>query len=170
MKYSNSEINNIKVQSSSFIANDSEEVHVVFTPSKSLNSPTLKSDVLEALKNFCTENDINPLDLVFTRFFVSDYANQPLLHSQIKSEVEANHGATSISIVQQPSTEGCKLILWAYFIKGINPEEKLNVNNYETVVNKNDYKHIYSTNLIAEKLDGSSHKQTDEIFLNYQNL
>ena len=158
-----------EIEFSTFSAEGAKEIHLYVKPTPDNCFDNQLEGILDTLNSFIEENSINKKSVVFTRFFVSDYANQTNLIKSVKSFAGGAYNNCALSVVQQPPLNGTKVILWAYLVV----DEKLSLDSgetetgFETILKRGDYEHIWSTHLITSNGSTKSYDQTNNIFNNY---
>lgn len=111
--------------------------------------------LLDAWRSFLKEDAGVP---VFVRFFLSDAANQISLLKEKAADLLVS---SCCSLIQQPSLDGSKLIIWTYYQKGV---ECVRLDDFSFLVSRGAYSHIWTGNLTFG--EGDSASQTESM-LNY---
>lgn len=164
MNYLNIDDENVIIQTSCFKSkNGTDEYHLMIKPKKSGSVEEHLSQVLVGYKKCLDQLKINIDTAVFQRYFTSDLINQA---DYIKSIIDTKKCA--VSIIEQPPMPDKKLVFWAYHV--VDENKTLNKSNgvADLVLERNGYKHFWNTNIESEDCD--SFKQTDDIFVSYNDV
>ena len=117
--------------------------------------PEQLEDIHQAYSHLLSELK-EPVKPVFSRYFLSDAANQSgLLHSV------RNDGECATSVIQQPPLDGSKIALWVYFLSDVEIE----VYNKGVIADHNGYRHIWTAGQYASQPD--AYTQTESILQEY---
>ncbi|MFC1538368.1 Rid family hydrolase [Candidatus Latescibacterota bacterium] len=130
----------------------------------------LYDSYLSALKEYGLSDDT----VVFSKFFVSDIANQNNTLENSKIYQSTRNGA--VSVIQQPPVDGSSVCLLAYHIRSDNSSLKKTLLSYDEgnwrnglLVEGSHYNLLWTANLFdTESFD--SYKQTSSIFKSYNNI
>lgn len=168
MQYRREKDNNTEMEISTFVANDVEESHLMV---KALNNDTFWKQLENThsfLQKYFNNNNLCTENVMLTRFFVSDCANQSqAICDFVKQKTSPIFNNCAISIVQQPPLNTTKLVLWIYLIKSTKTKIIRKKNGTEFSVNGGAYKHIWSTQLTTTDNTVESYQQTQSIFKNF---
>lgn len=157
--------NNTELSFSVFSNNNVNEIHLLAKPVNISSFDIQLNSILSAIENFMTENNINKESLVFTRYFVSDFANQYSVIDTIKQRAENVLNGCAVSVVQQPPLNDNKVVVWAYIIDDRNEAtHKNSESKNELTLQRNSYKHVWSTLLTTTNSSLESSKQTTSVF------
>ena len=142
----------------------SSEFTVILHPDGGQSVVEQLRELNDLLTDALVANELTRGDVVFTRFFLSDIANQ---HSQlIASQLFEQLPVASKSIVGQAPLGGGLIALQAYCVKGQNVTVSRPDANGPTIVETDAYQHIWCGGMTASGSD--SHAQTDGIFTDYE--
>ncbi len=125
----------------------------------------METDVAEALATF----DLSPETNVFSRYYLSDLANQR--DELLASPLFAHCSGGACSVIEQPPLNGGKVALLLYVIKGegvVTEPVPVLGDKWRSgvrVAGKN-YSHYWMANATSD-IAFDSYKQTREIFLSY---
>lgn len=171
MEYKKIKNNDVELEISTFSNNNVNEIHLFVKPINHSSFDNQLEDSVLALDNFLLENEIQNQAVVFTRYFVSDYANQADIFNTINLISDYKYNACAISIIQQPPINDNKVVLWAYIIDDKENSILNKTNENETLISlkRNNYEHLWTTQLISETNFQSSFEQTTSIFTNFSN-
>ncbi len=118
-------------------------------------------------EKYLLKTNVSAEDLVFLRFFVSDFANQ----SEMIKKSGVFESNCAVSIVQQTPLNGSKIGLWACILTGKNGSGfKKEKHSNRLVMTHNGYTHVYTTQLHSKKTGSCSYEQTNAIFSDYLQL
>ena len=149
------------------------EYYLVIEPQhrSPLIANSLKS-VFREINNALSELKLSTDDLVFSRIFLSDIANQKTTVEDSELFGFLRNGA--VSVIEQPPASGANMTLLLYFIKnGGLKKEPLSGGNDKWLngiqLQSENYTQYWHCNCSASgELD--SHRQTKEIFDKYENF
>jgi len=166
MEYFNAVLENVKIDVSAFSKNNVGEIHLFATSDSRKHFDGQLEDILQALARYLRENSIPAGSVVFTRYFVSDYANHAEVLNAVESYSRAEFKGCAVSIVQQPPMGNRKIAVWAYVINDRNREvyKAKPVSSSELILRRGDYEHIWSTQLVTDNGSTKSSDQTNAVF------
>ncbi|MFC1490305.1 Rid family hydrolase [Candidatus Latescibacterota bacterium] len=125
---------------------------------------------ISALKELGLSNNT----LVFSRFFLSDIANEKSTLENSEIYKSARNGA--VSVIQQPPVDGGSVSMLAYHIKSGSGELKKTLMNFDDenwqnglLVEGSNYNFLWTANL-HDTESFSSYKQTSGIFRSYNKI
>lgn len=172
MEYKNIQTNETEISLSVYSKNKTDEVHLVARPVAGGSFIDELRQLESALAVTFEKNALRYEDLVFARFFLSDAANQNEVLSDLHNLCSALSKHAAVSVVQQPSLQASKLVLWLYFVKRDKQDaaEKVKLNDSMLLYSHNGYKHIWNTQLHSDKKDADSAIQTQQIFSAFQDV
>jgi len=151
----------VMINYSVFECNSADEYHLVITPAAGLSAQKQAASIFNAINNFILLNQLaNPV-ILFERFFTSDISNQI-------DEIAASfcHPSSRISIIQQPPTNGNKLLAWVYLINFHSGTANAEICDKSRIMHHNGYSHIFTAGLISEQ-KADSFQQSLELFRSY---
>lgn len=166
MEYYNARRENVKIDVSAFSKNDVSEIHLFAASDSRKHFDGQLEDVLQALAAYLRDNNIPASSVVFTRYFVSDYANQVEVLNAIEGHSKVSFGGCAISIVQQPPMGNRKIAVWAYVVDDRNQElcKAKSASSNGLIFKRGGYEHIWSTQLVTGNGSTRSSDQTDAVF------
>jgi enamine deaminase RidA (YjgF/YER057c/UK114 family) len=171
MEYINKKFGDSSVEGTCFLNNDVEEMHLFVKSSCTDSFAAQLEDLFVSLRKYLDENDIPSDAVIFTRYFVSDYINQVEALNTINSKCTENFGSCAVSIVQQPPLNDNKIAVWVYIVND-NGQVDLGgkvVKGNHLKMQRGNYEHIWSTQLIKANGAIESSDQTTDIFSNFDN-
>lgn len=153
----------------SFENSGTEEIHLYSKPLRKGAFEMQMDDVIQGLTAFLDESGIDHSAVVFSRFFVSDYANQNISLSSKVIQSKSRINGSSVSMVQQPPMDDSKVVLWAYIIndKKDSAVYETDGSNSELCLTRGGYKHIWTSRFVAHDDSGNSLDQTADVFKRY---
>ena len=165
MKY-NKIINKKTVVSEAvFSSNNVEETHLMIEATYAGRFENQLDTLLETLGTYMGNAKIPKESLVFTRFFVSDFANQESIIGTMKKWAGNGIQHCALSVVQQPPLNDTKVVLWAYIINDKKQHiQKILEKENELVLKRNGYTHVWSTLLTSDYKTLTSYNQTFGVF------
>ncbi|PHR27271.1 MAG: hypothetical protein COA36_09805 [Desulfotalea sp.] len=170
MKYFTNIIGNVEIKISTFEKNDTCELHFFIKTIEQRNPTAQFEEVIDGLKSYLEESNIAKNSVVFSRFFVSDAANQEAsLLSLADKALDAFDGC-AVSVVQQPPLcTNNKVVLWAYAIHSKGSDKIVNkeVDENHLILRRKGYEHVWTTQLSTDNGATDSYSQTQNIFENY---
>jgi len=143
------------------------EHHLVIKPLCNSNFDTQLTNIANAFNEFLCAQVISDPAAIFMRFFVSDYANQSDIVQKIKQHPCGKRKELAISVVQQPPLPNAKVALWAYIIDDKEQTTEVEATDNELCIKRNNYSHIWNTQLITSNGSTDSDKQTANIFQSF---
>ncbi|MBL4745766.1 MAG: hypothetical protein JKY08_05310 [Flavobacteriaceae bacterium] len=165
MEYNKITNNKTHLSEAVFKNNNVDETHVMIEVNDSDCFENQLELLLEALESYMGNRDIPKESLVFTRFFVSDFANQESILTTMKKWTGNGIQHCALSVVQQPPLNDTKVVLWAYIINDKNQKTQKNLGKEnELVVKRNGYTHVWSTLLTSDYKTLTSYNQTFGVF------
>lgn len=169
MVFEKIEINKVEIEQSCFEENGAREFHLMLKPQK-LNKFNIQlQQILDAFGSYTGKQELTKNSIAFFRLFVSDYANQLDIEETIKSHKCNNEVNFSLSVVQQPPLSNNKVEAWIHIIDDKHTPNNITKQNNELSVSRNNYTHLWSTQLITGNGATDSDKQTENIFRAYNN-
>ena len=149
-----------------------EEIHLLVKPEPQGNFAAQLAAILRAQQLFLAENQLPGDALVFSRYFVSDYANQTEVLNLIKAHSPAGVRLPALSIVQQPLLTGPKVAVWSHIIHDKNQSVSNSsvLDGHSLLLERGGYRHLWSARLLANDLAPDSFGQTDQLFRDYHRL
>jgi enamine deaminase RidA (YjgF/YER057c/UK114 family) len=169
MEYFYKTIQNVDIEISMFIKDGVNEIHLLAKTKKPKSFDNQLEEIFSALNAYLTENNIPHRSVVFTRYFVSDYANHDEELSVIKERTIEHFNMCAVSIVQQPPLNDNKVVVWAYIINDNNRETfdiKI-ISSNSLIVRRGNYNHIWSTHLLSYNGYTEPFNQTTNIFTDF---
>ena len=152
----------------------STEYHAVIT--SSAENPFIHdsiSEVADYLKQFLDTTKLSVDNLIFSRIYFSDIANQKSIieNSPVYDLLNSN---STVSLIEQPASSGANLIILLYLIDAKNIEKEIKIidefnHTSSTIISDKTTKHIWTTNLVSN-IEFDSYKQTQQIFDNYDKI
>lgn len=166
MRYFYKTTGNVSIESSLFTQNNVSEIHLFAKIKEPKSFGNQAHDLIEALEWYFCENNIPYDSVVFTRYFVSDYANQDVVLNVITSRAIDTFMPCAVSIVQQPPLNGNKIAVWAYIINDNNrkPFDSKTILANDIKIVRGGYEHIWSTQLVSYNGTTDPGSQTENIF------
>ena len=165
MKYNKIINTKTVVNEAVFTNNNVAETHLMIEATQSGRFENQLDALLDALGTYMGNAEIPKESLVFTRFFVSDFANQESIFSTMKKWTGDTVKQCALSVVQQPPLNDTKVALWAYILNDKNQAiQKTVEKEHELVVKRNGYTHVWSTLLTSEYKTLTSYNQTFGVF------
>jgi len=173
MKYTNIFYPDLQVQvdASEFVGSKGiKEVHIMVKPQGNGGFSGQMEALAEAWNRRINELGMGAGSIVLKRYFMSDLVNQyPVFKAKNKDLTKEEEGDFAISLVEQPPLPGNKLVLWAYHIVDEANIARKYHQNGNLVWEHNNYKHIWTTQMVEENLE-SSFDQMDSIFKSYAEM
>jgi enamine deaminase RidA (YjgF/YER057c/UK114 family) len=168
MKNFQKTIGNVTIEISLFAKNDVNEIHLFAKTVHAGSFERQLEEVTRALSAYLSENGIPGSSVVFTRYFVSDYANQEETLRAIREKSGEKFGACAVSIVQQPPLNDNKIVVWAYIV---HDEKKKTfaaktVSANDLILTRGAYRHVWSTQLSCGGPTESA-QQTEKILTHF---
>ncbi|ABK98434.1 Rid family hydrolase [Pelobacter propionicus] len=157
----------VRITASSFCRNRVSELHLMAVSDNQKAFSGQMEDILGAVTEYLSAHGIPNSSVVFTRFFLSDYANQAEELSFIVDYVTSVFGDCAVSIVQQPPAASGKIAVWAYVIDDGNRGclSKFRATPAcDLVVTRGGYEHIWSTQLVSGNCSTKSFDQAGAVF------
>ncbi|WP_169305305.1 Rid family hydrolase [Coraliomargarita akajimensis] len=153
----------------SFSRNDVDEIHLTLTPTTQGPFESQLKQIIEAQLTLLNERGIPSNVFLFSRFFISDAANQSDALELIQRNYAERSPNAAISIIQQPPLSGSKVIAWSYIIhdRGQQSSHLIAQSANDLLYQRGDYQHLWSTRLTASIQEGDSGIQIDSIFSQY---
>lgn len=161
MKFERLSLEGVNIEFS--IGGVNDEFHFMLKPYKQVDLKQQLLDIKKAAKNCLSSLSLTEENLVFARFFVSDYTNQSEIISSIDDDILLKKHC-AVSVIQQPSLEGNKVVVWLYAISG---DFQKKVSSHGVEIEKNGYKHYWDTMYVDTVNSGNSYNQTSTIMNNY---
>jgi len=148
-----------------FSNNNVEEIHLMIEANDFDCFDNQLETLLEGLEIYMENVEIPKESLVFTRFFVSDFANQESILTTMKKWAGNGIQQCALSVVQQPPLNDTKVVMWAYIINDRNQViQKTLEKEHELVLERNGYTHVWSTLLTSDYKTLTSYNQTFGVF------
>ncbi|MBL4560461.1 MAG: hypothetical protein COC06_10925 [Bacteroidales bacterium] len=173
MKYTNIFYPDLQVQvdASEFVSsNGVKEVHFMVKPQGNGGFSGQMEALVKAWNRRQNELGLQAGSIVLKRYFMSDLVNQyPVFCTKNKELTKESEGDFAVSLVEQPPLPGNKLVLWAYHLIDENNTAKKYHENGNLIWEHNNYRHIWTTQMVEEKLE-SSFDQMDSIFSTYTEM
>lgn len=169
MKYTTLNLNNVRIEIASFIKNGVEESHLfIKSNSEDLFEGQVKS-ILTAIERYMYDSQTPDEALIFTRYFVSDYANQQDSLELLQQRSNQLFKNCAISIVQQPPLNNVKITAWAYIIHETGQKQTMKTvkSQSETIIKRGKYKHLWATQLTTANGSTNPYDQTNNIFTTF---
>jgi enamine deaminase RidA (YjgF/YER057c/UK114 family) len=171
MKYNKQTIDTIDFEVSVFSKNDVDEIHLFAKPTIPGTFPEQIRQITQAHNHYLAANQIPEEAIIFSRYFVSDYANQSDALDLIRSHSKDSPHRPALSIVQQPPLSDNKIVVWSYLIhdkrQNASQFSKALTNN-NLLVQRGSYRHLWSTRLSSNSDHLDSLGQTKQILSNYE--
>lgn len=172
MKFSSKKISEITIEASAFLKNKTEEIHFYVKGAKVSTFEEQRKQIQSGIQLYLEEEAFPKNSVIFIRLFASDYANQEGELHNLKKQLIEDFSGCAVSVVQQPSLEGRKLVAWVYATKDATKRSVSKTSDEEEgtlIYNRGDYVHIWNTQLISSGDNPDSAYQTNEIFNNFGN-
>lgn len=170
MEYSKRENDFVKIEFAKFSNNNTDELHAFIKPDISQVFDNQLNVIMSNFQELEETNGEN-YQIVFVRFFVSDYANQKDIQKKFDEYKNGKYKNVAVSIVQQAPLNGNKIVAWVYAINDRdNNEIKIVNDTNHSVIQHGDYSHIWSTQLISNSQIADSANQTHNIFTAFNNM
>ncbi|OAM90556.1 Rid family hydrolase [Termitidicoccus mucosus] len=169
MEYLHKTIEDVDLEISLFSKNGVDEIHLLATPNMPGTFPAQVERIIQAQNKYLRENEMPGDALVFSRYFVSDYANQSEAPDLIRSLSKGGGNRVAVSIVQQPPLTAAKVVAWSYIIhdKNRQAQDSRAISDHDLLVRRGDYHHLWSTRLLSDNGVADSAGQTNNILRAY---
>ncbi|MDP0494977.1 MAG: Rid family hydrolase [Verrucomicrobiota bacterium JB024] len=169
MEYSQKTIDGVKLEVSQFSKNKVDELHLFAKPCVSGAFSEQITQIVRARKQYLAEIGIPPGSLVFSRYFISDYANQAEALELIQALDPSGSDPCAVSIVQQPPLGANKVEAWSYVIHDQNQQtpQMEALSEHELLVRRGGYRHLWSSRLVSNNGVTDSAGQTANILKAY---
>lgn len=165
MKYNKITYKKTLTSEAVFSNNNVDEIHLMIEATYPGSFENQLDTLLETLETYMENASIPKESLVFTRFFVSDFANQERIFSTMKKWAGNSVQHCALSVVQQPPLNDTKVVLWAYILNDKNQKiQKTLEKEHELLIQRNGYTHVWSTLLTSDYKTLTSYNQTFGVF------
>lgn len=170
MKYTRLTYGTVDLAVSQFSENGVDELHLFAQPAATGSAAEQLAATVAALAGFLADHGLPRTALVFSRYFVSDHANQTELVGRVRELTDRAGAPYALSVVQQPPLAGAKLALWAYLVH--DPRHgpgtvAADSTDGDLLLTRGGYRHHWCTRLLANDLARDSAAQTESVMWAY---
>lgn len=160
-------IGGVSIEASAFFKNRVDERHFYVKGAKGAPFTDQTVQVEDGIRDYLQDQSFPEASVVFVRLFTSDIANQEAELARLKAGLVEQYAGCAVSIVEQPPLEGCKLVAWVYAIKDAKKKALAKESDSTTdslVMQRNGYRHLWTTQLKSSSKNPDSACQTRDIF------
>lgn len=172
MDYLHQTIDGTDLDIALFSENGVDELHLVARPAASGSFADQLSRIVRARDAWLAASGRPFAALVFSRYFVSDYANQAEVLATLRSPAGGGASPSAVSIIQQPPLTGNKVAAWFHLVHDRNrpAADAKALSEHDVLLRRGDYRHLWSARLTSADAALDSAGQTDELMRNYDRL